>query len=141
MSVRNIVVDSSVIVKWLSADNEKYLSQADKLLFEVEKEKVRLYAPELAKYEVTNALLKGKKLPKTVGEEALSVLYSLPIQYILETLELAQIAYGIGKELNITYYDASFMALAYSLNAVLVTDNIKHQKQTKNVKVVNLKDY
>jgi len=33
------------------------------------------------------------------------------------------------------------MALAYSLNAVLVTDNIKHQKKTKNVKVVNLKDY
>ena len=57
MSVRNIIVDSSVVVKWLSADNEKYLSQADKLLFEVEKEKVRLYAPELAKYEVTNALL------------------------------------------------------------------------------------
>jgi len=57
MSVRNIIVDSSVVVKWLSADNEEYLTQADKLLFEVEKEKVRLYAPELAKYEVTNALL------------------------------------------------------------------------------------
>jgi predicted nucleic acid-binding protein len=40
-----------------------------------------------------------------------------------------------------TYYDASFVALARIENAVLVTDNPKHQAKQLAVKVISLKDY
>lgn len=44
-------------------------------------------------------------------------------------------------ETNITYYDASFIALAKLENAQLVTDNPKHQGKTTEVKVIALQDY
>lgn len=43
--------------------------------------------------------------------------------------------------LGITYYDASFLSLAEQLGAVLVTENVKHQVKSSQVKVIPLKDY
>ena len=40
-----------------------------------------------------------------------------------------------------TYYDASFIALAKQEDAILVTDNPKHQTKISGVKVVPLGEY
>lgn len=138
---KKIIADTSVIIKWLSAKDEKHLKQADQLLNDVQEEQVELYAPELSKYEVGNALLKGKGLAFADAKVSLATLYSLPIQFVPETRELAEQAYKLGQKHEITYYDATFLSLAQSIKATLVTDNVKHQGKTTTIKVVPLADY
>lgn len=141
-----IVPDSSVIVKWVNRDNELNLDKADKLLSDVQADKVELIAPELAKYEIGNALLK-KGLGGAQSFQSLGTAYSLPVRFITETEELAnqtyQMAYKArqGNVSNFTYYDASFAALAKQEEAVLVTDNPKHQAKIAGIKVIPLSEY
>ena|SRR5438105_2065937 len=138
--MKPIVVDSSVTVKWINQINEKLLSQSDKLLMDAQKSLVNLLAPELSKYEIGNALLK-KQLDLPEAYESLDTVYQLPITFIPESEELAKQTYRIAEQIGITYYDASFMALAHQEKATLVTDNVKHQGKASNVKVISLKDY
>lgn len=139
--MQNIVIDSSVIVKWLDQQDEKYLTEAEAILSDAREEKIILSAPELAKYEVGNALLTGKRLNVSQASEALNFFYSLPIHFFADSLNLSLVTSKIVDESSITYYDASFVALAKQLGATLVTDNVKHQEKVKGVKVVPLKDY
>jgi len=142
-----IVPDSSVMVKWVSRVNELNLDNADKLLGDVQTGKVELIAPELAKYEVGNALLK-KGLGETQAFQSLGTVYSLPVQYLPETEELANETYQIATKMRLgenspkfTYYDASFAALAKQEEATLVTANPKHQTKIPGIKVLPLEKY
>lgn len=141
MDTLTLVIDSSVIIKWLSEDNENHLEEADKVLKDAQKEKVILIAPELAKYEVGNVLLFSKHLSSEQAEIILSKFYNLPISFVLESKVLAKETFIIAQRMGITYYDASFMSLAKQYNATLVTDNIKHQGKDPKVRVITLKDY
>lgn len=136
-----VVVDTSVIVKWLSQDKEAHLDQADKLLQDALEGKIELLAPELSKYEVGNTLLLSKKLSTKQGHTVLAQLYTLPIDFITESDDLSKETYGIACNLEITYYDASFLSLAKKYGASLVTENVKHQGKNSSVKVIVLKDY
>lgn len=141
------VVDSSVIVKWVSSDKELHLEQADKLLNDVKDGRVEMMAPELAKYEVGNALLK-KGLTYNQVLQCLGTVYSVPVRFVIETEKLAGETHRLANEVrsarnmqNFTYYDASFAALAKEEKAVLITANPKHHCQISGIKVVNLEKY
>ena len=138
---KKIVVDSSVILKWLYREDESFLAQADQLLQQTMDNGIKLLTPELAKYEIGNVLLKDKLLSQDEGHESLSVFYSLPIEFITETFELSKETFEIGIQSGMTYYDASFIALAKQEDAILVTDNPKHQTKISGVKVVPLGEY
>jgi predicted nucleic acid-binding protein len=140
-SAKPLIVDSSVAVKWVSNQGENNISQADKILKDAQNEKVYIVMPELAKYEVANALLYKNMLTQhTIS--SLVTFYSIPIQFMEQDKQQAQSAIQIALDSKITFYDASFMALAQELGANLVTDNPKHQlKKVKGVKVISLKDY
>lgn len=136
-----LVVDSSVIIKWLSKDNENHLDFVDKILRDAQNDRVVLIAPELAKYEIGNVLLYSKKLTSKQGRIVLTQFYNLPIKFVSESEELAKQTYDLAFSLGVTYYDASFISLAKQYNATLVTDNIKDQGKASEVKVISLKDY
>lgn len=136
-----IIIDSSVILKWLYKENEKYLEQAESVLKDIIEGKIQSLAPDLAKYEVFNVLLKSKKLPYLEAKEAINFILDTPIGFRTLGRELAYDTYQFGLDAGITYYDASFIALAKQEKATLVTDNPKHQAKIKEVKVVALKDY
>jgi predicted nucleic acid-binding protein len=138
--IESLVLDTSVIVKWLNDQNESNLLPADLLLKNTVEKKIICFTPELAKYEVGNALSVGKKLKPHQVKACLSVLYSLPITFVPETNNLSHLTAELVSRLHITYYDASFLALTRDHDAVLVTDNIKHQKHPK-IKVISLVDY
>lgn len=136
-----IVVDSSVIVKWLNSTDEENVAIANTLLADALGEKVELLVPELAKYEIGNVLLKSKQLSPHEANISLETLHALPITFVTESEELAKETYLQAYENNITYYDASFISLAKQYNATLVTENIKHQGKSTTVKAISLKDY
>ncbi len=136
-----VVVDTSVIVKWLNQTNEKNIDNADQIMSAALKGDIELFAPELAKYEVGNVLLKGKQLTPEESYVSLATSYSLPITFINESEDLARETYRLAFSLNVTYYDASFMSLAKQYGATLVTDNPKHQAKSQEIRVKSLKDY
>ena len=94
--MKKLVVDSSVIVKWIHQAEERYLNQADKIIHDVQKGNCALLAPELAKYEVGNALLLSKRVSFSEAEVLFGSLYSLPIQFVAQTEESANETYGIA---------------------------------------------
>lgn len=136
-----LVVDTSVIVKWLNQNHEDNIDKADQLMEDALKGEVELIAPELSKYECGNVLLKGKQLTPKEADVSLKTVYSLPINFISETEDLAKETYTIASSLGITYYDASFLSLARKYDATLVTENVKHQGKSKNIKVISLQNY
>lgn len=139
--MKPLVIDTSVAVKWLNQIGEFYLKQADKILENVQTKKVYLVMPELAKYEIGNALL-NKKMGGNKTSAALKLYFRTPIRFVPQDESQAQDAMKISLENNITFYDASFIALAKVQNASLITDNPRHQKKNiKNLQVVALKDY
>ena len=141
MITPTIVIDSSIIIKWLNVDKEKYLEEADKILKDAQNGSITLISPELAKYEVGNVLLFGKKLSSEQAKIVLSKFYSLPLSFIIESEELAKKTFSLAENLKITYYDASFLSLAKKRSAILVTDNIKHQGKVSEIKVIPLSKY
>lgn len=135
-----VVVDSSVIVKWINQTKEENIDKADEILQSALDGSVELVAPELAKYEIGNVLIK-KELSVPEAAISLGTVYSLPVNFIPESEELAKQTYNLAFNLGVTYYDASFMSLAKQYNATLVTENIKHQGKSKDINVKSLKDY
>ncbi|EKD57789.1 MAG: hypothetical protein ACD_57C00145G0003 [uncultured bacterium] len=136
-----VICDSSVIIKWLSSQDELRLDKANAIINDAEKGNIEIFTPELAKYEVGNALLTGKHYTIQDAKTSLATLYSLPVKFVSESAVQAEETYKIGEKSKITYYDACFVSLAKLLNAVLVTDNPKHQAKIKDIKVISLKDY
>ena len=136
-----IVVDTSVIIKWLNKTNEQHIEKADKLMESALAGTTVLIAPELSKYEIGNVLLTGKKLNPREANVSLGTSYSLPVTFITESEDLAKETFKIAYKSNITYYDASFLSLAKKYKATLVTENIKHQGRAKGIKTTALKDY
>jgi len=138
---KKVVVDSSVIVKWVNSQDEKDLKKADKLLSDCQKNKIIVYAPELAKYEIVNALL-YKKMEMPMTKASLDGLKILPLIYARQTLDELKKAIEIAKKENITLYDAVFIHLAIKEKAILVTANPKHQKiKTGKIRIISLSDY
>ena len=137
---KRIVVDASVMVKWIRTEREELLAQADKLLRDFQEGKVDLYTPELAKYEVGNVLVK-RKLLTDQANASLATLYSIPINYVPETRELADRSYIFASDLTVSYYDGAYLSLAQVIDAILITENIKHLGKTKKVDVIALSQY
>lgn len=137
-----IVIDSSVGVKWVNGQDEQHIDKANKLIEDAQKNNITLVMPELSKYEICNALL-YKKLDISSLQTSIDDFYHLPIRFIPEDLETAIMAAQIATEIKITYYDATFLALAIKLKARLVTSNQKHQKKYhgKDVVVIPLNMY
>lgn len=135
-----LVVDSSVIVKWLVAEKEEWMGQALKLLDKLKSEAVEVVAPVLAKHEVIN-VIKHKSLTDPEKTLCIENLYDLPIKYFDVSRKQARNGWDIAEKMAITFYDAVFMELAQRLNATLITANPKHQKSFPGVKVVDLKNY
>ena|SRR5579859_1724291 len=136
-----LIIDTSVAVKWLNQDNEENIEKADKILQDAMEGRVELITSELLKYEVGNALLFGKKIAVEDIEDLLDIFYTLPLTFVTWDKNLANTTYDLAKTLSITYYDASFMALAKQYDALLVTENIKHQGKSADISVKSLVEY
>ena len=116
-----IVVDTSVLIKWFKTRDEELLKEAKQLLEEIERRRVEVHVPALLLYEVGNILLLKTRLGLTALEAALDGLESLPFVVAPPATPLLKRAVSLGRQLNLTFYDASFLALAVELDCPFVT--------------------
>lgn len=139
--MKKIVVDTTVIIKWLNRGNELNIEQADKLLEDVYAGKIVLMAPELAKNEVGKVLLFAKKLTQTESKTPLGLLFDLPIEFVSSSLELAKNSYAIASAYGLSYSESTYLALAEQRGAILVTEKVDKNALETGVKIIALKDY
>jgi predicted nucleic acid-binding protein len=116
-----VVVDANLLVALVSGDprgNKVFQHFTDWLTHNVD-----IHAPSLARYETANALTRlvaGAAFPADKVEEAWNNISILPITYheLTDAKRAIEIAIALNRQ---TAYDASYIALAESLNAELWT--------------------
>ena len=116
-----IVVDTSVLIKWIKTKDEDLVSEARRLLTDIERRSLEAHVPALLLYEVGNILLLKTDLDAAGLNEALSNLEDLPFTVAPPATPLLKRAARLGKELSLTFYDASFLALAVELDCPFIT--------------------
>jgi predicted nucleic acid-binding protein len=115
-----LVVDSSVAVKWFLSETEPHVDRALTLLESHLAERVRLEAPDHLRLEVLSALLHRGLTPDEVQSVAV-MLDGFRLSWHRTSAPLAASAADIASRHGLTFYDATFAALALELDAELVT--------------------
>lgn len=138
--MKTLVVDASVVVKWFVEEPDS--TEALRILHDHVGGRVELHAPNLLPYEVLNAL----KYTGEFGEEDLTRAGRAleDLQVTLHPLEGSLLAETVTLALRkgITIYDASYAALAQSLNTTLYTADEKLMRRLGgNFPVRHLRDY
>ena len=115
------ILDSSVVMKWFSAEDEPYLKEALLLRRGFLEQRWCLAIPDLVLYEVANVL--HIKTPLTVRdvENALASLELMGLEVIFPELSLLCRAVFFAEEWGLSVYDAVFVALAEGTGFPLIT--------------------
>lgn len=135
------VIDASVVVKWLNQDREELTSQAFDILLQAEQQKVFLLAPDLLVHEVFNVLIRAKGLKAKELEEAFAEFWELPLQIFVTDQFISATASSISSQSKISFYDATYVALAFCNQMPLITNNNKDQGLTTGVKTIPLSEW
>jgi predicted nucleic acid-binding protein len=128
-----IVIDTSVLIKWIKTKNEDLLKEARRLRTTIERRPLDVHVPALLLYEVGNILLLKTDLDVAGLDDALSDLEALPFIVAPPAAPLLRRAARLGKELGLTFYDASSLALAVELDCPFVTADGPFWKRTKSL--------
>lgn len=125
--MKRYVVDASVILKWvLGDDREADQGTALDLLAAWADGAAEITAPSLWQYEVGNFL--GRQL----GEEAMEKMDSLlklGIRVVNLNENMIRRCLGWMKQKGVTFYDASYLAVAFEIGATLITADQRFAKK------------
>lgn len=136
MAAVALVPDASIVVKWFLEEEDS--SQARFLLELCLREEVEFRIPELLHYEVANALRYAKGVPGGQAEVHLEVLLGYEFETAALTPALLTSAVREARALGATVYDSIYLALAKSLNAVMVTADAEFDRKARSRHVTTL---
>jgi len=133
------VVDASVILKWIVGDErEPDHEKALRLLNDWVDDKVELLAPSLWEYEVGNFL--GRQMPDQATEK-MTLLINLRLAGTPLTERMYILCFAWMRENGVSFYDASYLAVAEEMQAKLITADEKFaRKMSKTVSTCLLRD-
>jgi predicted nucleic acid-binding protein len=127
---QTLVLDASVAAKWFlkEEDTEKAV-----LLRDAHTDgRLTLTAPDLIIYEVANALNYHPKLTEADLDASLKDLLELDIELVSPSKEFSSQTVRTARKLEISVYDASYIALSDIIATNLVTADRKlHEKISK----------
>ena len=124
-----VVPDASVILKWVLPRNiSPFQDQALALRDAALTDKISLIVPPLWRYEV------GNTLTRLVPDNALRLMMlceSVGLTEVEADHEWQAIAVDLCRQSKISFYDASYHALAVKQSATLVTADEKHVRRLR----------
>lgn len=138
---KSIIIDASVVAKWLLPDEEDFVANFIKKDFA--SREIYISVSVLIFYEVNN-LLKSAILSGRLDAKKAVSLYEAFLDFdfiIYSSKPLLKATLRKAVELNISSYDASYVALAESLQIPLYTADKKLVEKAGNVLVKSLEDY
>jgi len=117
------VVDASVAFKWTQPGAAESGADAAIAVLEEHLEgRISVHVPSLLFYEIANGLLLGRAKPAIgIIEEALTWLFGLSLQVVPPDPDFMVRAARLGRDLGLTVYDATYVALARSLDCGFAT--------------------
>lgn len=123
-----VVVDSSVVVKWFD-EKENNVPDAINILEEFVERRLEIIVPDLLFYEVGNVFL--KKWPKEPYKmkKSLQKLWHLPWLLMPLRNSLLGRTLEIADQCEITFYDSLFLVTAENSGVELVTADDKFLKK------------
>ncbi len=131
------LLDASVLIPFVTQSGKKLIAQAAN---------ADLWTTDLAIYESCNGLWKLATLLKTVtlkeAQDISAVLNELTEKNLIKTTNFSSInlpdTIDMAQKLQITFYDASYIAASQNLKATLATEDQKLLKTAnKTVKVIS----
>jgi predicted nucleic acid-binding protein len=131
-----IVVDTSVLIRWFKTRGEEFVKEAERLLEEIDHRHIEVHVPALLLYEVGNILLLKTHLGLAGLEVAVERLEALPFVVAPPATPLLKRAHRLGREYSLTFYDASFLALAVELDCPFVTADERLFERTHSLQQV-----
>ena len=122
MNGKQLVIDSSVALKWRLRDEEA-TAQADVLLDDFLAGKLDLLTPTLFEYEITNALKVAVTMGRLSEDDARTALADFQA-YQIEQRAFATIqqrTFQLACQYHRSVYDSAYLALAQSLGVLFYT--------------------
>ncbi|MBI2326976.1 type II toxin-antitoxin system VapC family toxin [Candidatus Curtissbacteria bacterium] len=135
----NLVLDASVIAKWFFKEE-----QTDTALTLLEKHKlakIKINAPILLLFEFGNSVVKKFREDidtQTEFDQDLEDLLATGINFYNPDEESLKQTYALTSKYEITFYDATYIALTQNLQCDFITADKKLYQKTKGLKSVNL---
>ena len=127
-----VVPDASIILKWvLPWENEPYSRQAHALSQAFYDNEIDLILPSLWVYEIGNVLT--IKYPE-VARVLLAHLTNLDIPVVQPSVRLIELTTKLVSRHAVTFYDASYHALAVMTDALFVTADEKFLRKVPDDK-------
>ncbi len=117
------MIDASVAFKWLVPDAaEDDVPAAKALLVDHMEGRAKIIIPSLLYYEVGNILIFGRSRPPIEqATDALADLFSIPLEVVPPALVSADVTLRLASLRGLSYYDATYVALAEMLDCQLIT--------------------
>lgn len=128
-ATKGIVVDASVAAKWFIPEEDS--GKASMILKEYANGKIELYAPDLLVYEVINVMRYRPDIRDDLLAANVESLFKLQLSLIPPSPDVMAEAAAKARTLNLSIYDACYIAVAEALAANLVTADEKLYEKSK----------
>lgn len=141
MITSNIIIDASIIIKWLLPDEED--AQALRIKQDFNENRVTINIPHFTYYEIGNVLKTAVKRER-IKEDIATKLYSsfIDLEFIAYAMsDLFTLALFKSIDFDISYYDASYIALSEYLQIPFITADQKLLKKVTNKFIIDINDY
>jgi predicted nucleic acid-binding protein len=141
----NIVVDTSVIIKWFFSDCEENTAAAHHILNKFLDNEIGIITPEIALFELAN-VVKNKIRQENNGMIGMGIIdkvYNLGIVYKV-TKQVLKNAFNLALAINESVYDCLFIATAEHFKSKFITDDknlyLSYENSKKGIKTGGLND-
>lgn len=132
-----IVLDASLVLKWIFAD-EVGADPAARLKDAHVAGQETVAVPDLLFYEIGNVLATKTRLSEAAIAEAFSLLWDFSLERFDLGLEEFQGSLALSGKYRITLYDAAYVELSRRLKCTFVTADKKLYEKIKSIKSVEL---
>ena len=127
--MKTYVVDNSVILKSIIREDGSELVR--KLMVLKEQFKIAILVPDLFRYEFFNIIIKG--MPSKMAMKVFDTFMSRQVSVVPLEGDLIELANRlVEKYPRISFYDATYHALAKAYNVDFITADKKYYSMTKN---------
>ena len=116
-----LLIDSSVLIKWLRSDGETEIQEARSIRAAHLAGDVEARIIDLALYEVGNVLLRALRSPSNDVADQLDDLLTICGAPLTMTADWFRLAANLAGEHQLSFYDASWAAAAGALQIPLIS--------------------